>query len=415
MTDADASGSQQHGVASRLLTFFVFLPLVTAPFLGVLTPKAIAYVTPVCGFLGAVFLWLAYGKKPIFPKYVWFFTLIMLALVGLSGLWAVYPDEAFKRAIKLFLLIPLSLVFVGVLLAARPSINISRLMQFTLIACSLSAVFLTIDIMAEGFLYRLIRGELDSMLYSTAVYNKGSIVIMVMSLCAFMLHPSGPSFKNLVWFVPIVAMLFVIQSQATQIGLMLAVFIYAVFPHKYRWAWIVAFVFVAAGMIVKPFIAPELYNSLAQDVQQLPMMQQAYAAHRLEIWDYVSRQVWKSPFIGHGLEFTREFDSFDSRKVFLPEVNPMHPHSFILQIWIELGALGIAIAFLGIGALMRAIYKITDMHIRKSAFAALTVLVFIASVAFGMWQSWWVVFVITVAAMFAVSLNDQKKYTAQQR
>ena len=93
----------------------------------------------------------------------------------------------------------------------------------------------------------------------------------------------------------------------------------------------------------------------------------------------------------------------------------MHPHSFILQIWIELGALGIVIAFLGIGALMRAIYKITDVHIRKTAFAALTVLVFIASVAFGMWQSWWVVFVITVAAMFAVSLNDQKKYTAQPR
>ena len=48
-------------------------------------------------------------------------------------------------------------------------------------------------------------------------------------------------------------------------------------------------------------------------------------------------------------------------------------------------------------------------------FASLAAMIFIASVAFGMWQSWWVVFVITVAAMFAVSLNDQKKYTAQPR
>ena len=415
MTDADASGSQQHGVASRLLTFFVFAPFIFTPFLGVLTPKALAFFVPVCGLLGTVSLWFSSQTKPVFPKFLWFYTLATLLLIWMSAAWALYPDEALVRITKLSALIPFSLLFLSVVIAARSSINISRLMQFTLVSCSLSAVFLTIDIMAEGFLYRLIRGELDSMLYSTAVYNKGSIVIMVMSLCAFMLQPSGPSFKNLVWFLPIVAMLFVIQSQATQIGLMLAVLTYAVFPHKYRWAWIVAFVFVAAGMIVKPFIAPELYNSLAQDVQQVPMMQQAYAAHRLEIWDYVSRQIWESPFIGHGLEFTREFDGFDSRKVFLPEVNPMHPHSFILQIWIELGALGVAVALLGIGALMRAIYKITDVHIRKTAFAALTVLVFIASVAFGMWQSWWVVFVITVAAMFAVSLNDQKKYTTQQR
>ncbi len=397
---------EQSGASSfveKTFSYFMFLPFTLAPFLAVLFPKALAFALPVCGVLGAGVLFFGLKQKPALLKGPLIYAACVLVLATASFFWAIYPDGVLERVAKLAPLILFSLLFMGVARAGRGFISLPCLMAGILAIASLSALLLSADILSNGYLYRLSRGALDAPLYSTAVYNKGSIVIMVMALCAYMLHPAGPTLKRALWLIPLALMLYVVQSQATQVGLALALLLYFAFPYKFRWAWIGAFIFVVMGFAFKPVIAPMAYDEFAQSVQNMGYMQQAYAAHRLEIWDYVSREIWSSPFIGHGIEFTRNFDGFDSAKVFLPEVNPMHPHSFILQTWLEFGVVGIALALSGIGILMKNIYMIEDIRIKRTAFSTLAVLTFMASITFGMWQGWWVVFILTVAALFIVA------------
>lgn len=395
--------SDVSAAAQKLFSYLMFLPFMLAPLLAVQFPKALAFMLPICGLLGAGTLFFGLKQKPEMFKGAFIYAVCVLALAAASFLWAIYPDGVLERVAKLAPLLVFSLLFMGTARAGQSAISLPCLMHGILVVSSVSAMFLSADILAEGYLYRLVRGALDAPLYSTAVYNKGAIVIIVMALCAFMLHPAGPTLKRAVWLIPLGIMLYMIQSQATQVGIVLALLVYFLFPYKYSWAWIGAFMLIVMGFAFKPIIAPIAYDELAQTVQDMGYMQQAYAAHRLEIWDYVSREVWASPFIGHGIEFTRNFDGFDSAKVFLPVVNPMHPHSFILQIWIEFGVIGVAFALCGVGFLMKSIYGIEDMRVKRTAFSTLAVIMFMASITFGMWQSWWVVFILTVMALFVVA------------
>lgn len=385
---------------TKVFAFFMILPFAAAPVLSVHFSKSLAYIMPACGLIGALVLFAGFKRIPDLPKGLMTYAGAVLALAAASILWAFYPDEATERVIKLVVLIVFSLLFIGTARAGRDQIPISGLMDAALIACSFAALLLTADILNDGFFYRLTRGELETPLYSTAVYNKASIVIAVIAACAFLLHPAGATLKRAFFLIPLIGMLYFIQGQAIQVGVAIGLIIYCLFPYKFRWAWLVAYVLIVAGFAAKPIIAPVAYNELAQSFQSVEYMQQAYAAHRLEIWDYISREIWASPFIGHGIEFTRSFDGFDSAKVFLPEVNPIHPHSFILQIWIEFGMLGAVFALIGIGLLMKSIYGIENVRTKRTAFSALAVLMFIASITFNLWQSWWLVFLLMVAALF---------------
>lgn len=399
---SEDSVSEKQRVVVRLLTFFIALPFVSAPVLSIFFPKVLAYIMPVSGLIGAGILFFGLARKPKLPEGLLNYAVLVLILIAASNLWAFYPEEAMDRTIKLLLLIPFSLLFIAVMYSGASLIKRDTIMHAILVSASIAALILSVDILSQGYIYLLTRGASDTELYSTAVYNKGSIVIVVLGMCAFMLHSAGPTVKRALRLLPIAVMLFVIQSQATQVGLVLAAVIFLLFPYKYRWAWVGAFMLVTIGLAIKPLIAPMAYEQLAESFQNVGYMQQAYAAHRLEIWDYVSREIWISPIIGHGLEFTREFNGFDSAKIFLPEVNPMHPHSFILQIWIEFGIVGIALTIAGVGALIRTIYNLEDTKVKRTAFAALAAIMFIASITFGLWQGWWMVFMMMVAALFVL-------------
>ncbi len=399
---SEDSVSEKQSVAVRLLTFFIALPFASAPVLSVFFPKILAFIMPVCGLTAAGILFFGFSRKPKLPQGLLNYAILVLALIAASNLWAFFPEEALDRTIRVLALIPFSLLFIAVAYVGAALVKRDIIMHSVLVSASIAALILSVDILSDGYIYLLTRGEPDTELYSTAVYNKGSIVIMVLGMCAFMLHSSGPTLKRAVRLLPIALMLFVIQSQAAQVSLALGAAVFLLFPYKYRWAWVGSFMLVAIGLAIKPLIAPTAYEQLAESFQSVGYMQQAYAAHRLEIWDYVSREIWSSPVIGHGIEFTRSFKEFDSARNFLPEVNPMHPHSFILQIWIEFGMVGVALTIAGIGALIRAIYNIEDANIKRTAFAALASVMFIAGITFGLWQGWWLAFLMMIAALFVL-------------
>jgi O-antigen ligase len=125
--------------------------------------------------------------------------------------------------------------------------------------------------------------------------------------------------------------------------------------------------------------------------------------HRLLIWNWVDARIRERPALGWGLDAARRMpggqERVDLRRCDDPpavrprlssEILPLHPHNAALQIWLELGGLGIAAAVFGVVAA-----SVTRMRALAGPEAAPLAAVLAAGAAaamlsFGIWQEWWV-------------------------
>ncbi len=102
---------------------------------------------------------------------------------------------------------------------------------------------------------------------------------------------------------------------------------------------------------------------------------------RLDIWAFVSSLIAERPLRGWGLDASRAFGS----------AIPLHPHNAAIQIWLELGALGAALAGALIGWIGSALTATSRVNPSLAAAGAgsLTAYLVIGSLSFGVWQEWW--------------------------
>jgi O-antigen ligase len=126
--------------------------------------------------------------------------------------------------------------------------------------------------------------------------------------------------------------------------------------------------------------------------------------------------------LGLGFDTSRALYGQDSKRsvVFFPgqpekswkgvfEPIPLHPHNGILQIWLELGALG---AFILIGLLtgiLRGIDRAAIGALEKAiCHGVFTTAITLASVSFGIWQSWWLSAIFLIAALTVAATSNSR-------
>ena len=143
-------------------------------------------------------------------------------------------------------------------------------------------------------------------------------------------------------------------------------------PRLALWATLGA---LLVWLVVAPFATPAALGAL--DPQALPYSWNA----RVEIWTYVCERIAEQPWIGHGLDAARAHE---------PHV-PVHPHSASLQIWFELGALGVvtAAAFIVAGGLTLGRAIGDNRHAAAAAAGTLAAIGVVANVSYNLWAEWW--------------------------
>lgn len=117
------------------------------------------------------------------------------------------------------------------------------------------------------------------------------------------------------------------------------------------------------------------------------------ARDRVAIWGFTAERTMQAPVLGVGIRSTR----FIGRRLkgtleqdpelVAPKRLGLHAHNNFLQVWFELGAVGVALVLaLGL-ALLGIMRRMTD-GIRPYTFATFTTACFIAAFGWGLWQSW---------------------------
>jgi O-antigen ligase len=121
---------------------------------------------------------------------------------------------------------------------------------------------------------------------------------------------------------------------------------------------------------------------------------------RLDVWRFTAKEVIGHPFIGWGLDSSRAW----------PDHIPMHPHDAALQLWLETGAVGVALAALFWAWLFVRIDLVAADDRPAAAVMAATAAAYltIGAISFGVWQEWWLALGAFAMAACALLLKDRR-------
>ncbi len=174
------------------------------------------------------------------------------------------------------------------------------------------------------------------------------------------------------------------------------------------WAWYApqrAPRLMAAAAIVLAGIMPLVSYHVSRpevvgiEKHQLPGSWQ----HRVEIWHFAAEKIAIKPLLGWGFDASRNIDAGktqfvleqpDGSEVIYPGIGllPLHPHNGVLQVWLEMGAIGALMFMLLLYGMGRSLAATATDHgrlggamVTASTASALCV----GLISFGQWQSWW--------------------------
>jgi len=143
------------------------------------------------------------------------------------------------------------------------------------------------------------------------------------------------------------------------------------------------------------------------------------ALHRLSIWQFSAKNIAERPFHGYGLNTSRIFPGADL-EIILSEgpsgvtltgpAMPLHPHSALLQIWLELGGIGVVLAVALLYITITGISKATDVRVAAAAMAVVATAFTLTQLSFGIWQGWLIGALGTVTILTQVFMGPLKSY-----
>lgn len=378
--------------------FYITMAAVLAS--GILVPRSLSF-TPALAGLG---LFLAHAAlfrtRPPLPLVFIGWLCVFPALGALSALWAVDPGEALERAWKTALvLIPGGFLAATAARISLPEGKIRHLLPAIFILCGAAlAAELWLDMPG----YRLWNHIPGDMRVRADRINRNVVFLVLAALpvCLPMLADLRSNRRWLAACAGVVALVMTgTASQSAQLCLALALAVFFVFPVRMRTAWIVLAALIAAAIFAAPWIAPPLFGLFAEKAAHASILEDAWIANRLEIWDYVGRYIQKNPLYGFGMEATKAIQDFDTGQVYQRGKGILHPHNFALQLWIEFGISG---ALAGTALIVHALQiagREPDILRRRIQICTLTGLLSIGAMSYGLWQGWWLGLIVFCAAL----------------
>jgi len=144
---------------------------------------------------------------------------------------------------------------------------------------------------------------------------------------------------------------------------------------------------LAGAVLAMPLVLPNLIGLIPEGAREVLPLSWVW---RIEIWTFASETVWQSPWFGHGLDASRNFQADIEIPGYEVSALPLHPHNAALHVWLETGLVGaglLAIALIGLGERLNAAKSLTKFQ----AMAIIWVVLVYASLllfSYGAWQEW---------------------------
>ncbi len=246
---------------------------------------------------------------------------------------------------------------------------------------------MAVELAADAPVHRLATGLGPDDPVSPSRYNRAASALVILSWpAAAWLWGEGRRGAAAALVLAAAGVAFAGESLSAQVASILAVAAAgaaAVAPGAVLWTGVAA----AAGFSA---LAPWVFLALPDWIRPVAHLLPGSAMHRVEIWHFSAGAVFEAPVLGHGFGAIRDFVPAPetlARYARLEEWTS-HPHNAPIQLWLDLGAVGLALAAALAWFAVRPARGLPPPW-RAAALAAAAATAFTAMVSFGAWQETW--------------------------
>lgn len=367
--------------------------------LGMIFPRLLAYLPPA---FGLIFGGYAFFTKKItftFPKHLSLFVIAALTLCILGCCHS--PDTHFslERTMKVAIITLPSLLLIGM----AQSLAWPRFQIWPAILTGIHIIF-GLFMFSE----RLTDHQITSFIFDEKIQpfalNRHFIVFSLYSLCLlFFYRIEKNKVLSAVTLLVSLVTLSVSESQTSQLGFLVGVLFFFLFPAKYPWLIRTVLAATVIFCLAFPFMVKPMKSFLPEEVLLTEgVMKQASIVHRLEVWEHSVEKTFEKPIFGHGIEAMRFLKS-SKWMHYQKDDSILHSHNAALQIWLEFGLIGILLGCGFLIFLFIKIEKIEHLPKRQFYFAMLMSCLCISFTGYGLWQSWQLgMFMLFAAVAFSL-------------
>lgn len=380
----------------------IFFLVGLAPLAVALAPKSISAIYLLMGSL--TFLDRARKKQSLLPipvnrsfAYVLIIGMIYLAC---SLIWSPSFEEGLPRLLRLIMEI-----YFAILMSKSFSVlfkeNINKLKKSLFWGLTIASSYLLIEFITNAFIGELLnlngmRGHDD-----LSEYNRATTYLLIISIAYFfMIAKDKLKIKDFLLLISLPIVAFLSDSASAKIGIVAAIVCYS-FPYFIPISILKRLLQIGfvAVLVIFPILMKDATHS--QFLNQFIDPMDGAQKHRFIIWEFASQKGFEKPITGWGFDSAYSVpgakdvvpitivDREAIREVKIQHI-PSHTHNFIMQIWLELGGIGIALS-----CILFVIFidkKIQNLSQTQSAvfISLIAMLATVGGLAYGLWQSQWI-------------------------
>ncbi len=348
---------------------------------------------------------------PSFPKpSLNFATLVMFAWASISLFWSPIPLDGLKTLGTIVLCVVAALF----LAKQYQSLAIGSLWSVISIGLVLPNLYLSYEAIFSPRLFAFFNGGvLEGSLFNSRVgeHDLSRTLVLLVLVSGPLIIPKNFTkkeiLKSMLFLGLLLIPIFGTTSQSIQIAFLSAIIfglITCIFPSLLRW------VQLSFAILIVTF--PLIVSQLGSLTPYLDMINQGHQMKRVEIWMQYRILSTEKPFFGWGGNADKYFGKLDLESAFAKRRSitllPSHPHNFIMQIWVNYGAVGAVLfgwLFLSIGE------RIAQLPFRSrllgSSFLTFTFIYSMSS--HSAYQSWWLATVAIAAVPYLILVDDNIK------
>ena len=273
-----------------------------------------------------------------------------------------------------------------------------------ILGLGLALVLLVVELSTESVVYRSLTGRQDDPDVPLFRHNRGTsaLVLLAWPAAAWLWLADRRGWATGLIVLSIAAAAYG-DSGSAMVASILAVAVAgaaSLAPSLVFWVGVAG----TGGFVL---IAPLLFVSLLDWVAPVAGTLPASTLDRIEIWHRAATAVLDAPWLGHGIGVIRYLPlppELAARYVHLVKP-PTHPHDAAIQIWLELGAVGVALFAILLWFAVRPVRALAPAW-RVAALASGAAMVFTALISYGLWQETWLGIIGMTVLGFRVLATD---------
>tara|TARA_B110000196_G_scaffold285439_1_gene268531 strand:+ start:693 stop:1919 length:1227 start_codon:yes stop_codon:yes gene_type:complete len=251
-------------------------------------------------------------------------------------------------------------------------------------------------------------------------YSRGIIILTIMMPLSVAMYLNEKKYNLAIVIFTLATVIIILgPNNSSKIALICALFssllIYFFGPRSFLCFGILSITIILFLPILSTKVFPVITNIDKNNSYYMPWQSIPAGGsiiHRLLVWEYVGSEIYKKPLLGHGVGTSRLI----GQNIILNAPNsdieikggiPLHPHNNFLQIWLELGIIGIIIiTLIWIKVIKFGIRIRKNSYILGTGICSSIVTIFvICNLSFGVFQAWWM---SIIAFIFLISFQSTK-------